>query len=164
MILLCYDGSVHADAAVDHAAALMPGTATTVLTVWAPFYSSLTYGAALGIGLGDVAVDENPKLDAALHHTAKETADAGAARAAAAGLDATAGTRERRGSVAQTILEAATELEAGAVIVGARGLGDVRSFVVGSVTHELLQHAAVPVLVVPSADLGAHRRHLLSRG
>ena len=34
MVLVCYDGSADADAAIDEVARLMPGTQVAVLTVW----------------------------------------------------------------------------------------------------------------------------------
>ncbi|MDF2937997.1 MAG: UspA domain protein, partial [Paenibacillaceae bacterium] len=33
-------------------------------------------------------------------------------------------------------------------IIGSRGLGGIREFVLGSVSHNVVQHAVVPVLVI----------------
>ena len=48
MILICYDGSADADAAVDAVAAVMPRQPATLLTVWEPFVDVVTrYGPGL---------------------------------------------------------------------------------------------------------------------
>ena len=41
MLLIAYDGSQDAQAAIQHAGQLMPGTAVTVLTIWEPFTTML---------------------------------------------------------------------------------------------------------------------------
>jgi nucleotide-binding universal stress UspA family protein len=56
----------------------------------------------------------------------------------------------RNGGVASAILDVADELDAEAIVVGSRGLTGVKSLLLGSVSHALLQHADRPVIVVPS--------------
>ena len=56
----------------------------------------------------------------------------------------------RNGSVASAILDVADELDAEAIVVGSRGLTGVKSLLLGSVSHALLQHADRPVIVVPA--------------
>src|ERR1700684_3943147 len=41
MILIAYDGSEDAKAAIQHAGKLMPGSPATVLTIWGPFDTML---------------------------------------------------------------------------------------------------------------------------
>ena len=48
----------------------------------------------------------------------------------------------------QAIIEHATDAEM--IVVGRRGLGHVRSLVLGSVSSHVVQHATCPVLVVPA--------------
>jgi nucleotide-binding universal stress UspA family protein len=48
----------------------------------------------------------------------------------------------------KAIIEHATDAEM--IIVGRRGLGPFRSFVLGSVSSHVVQHATCPVLVVPA--------------
>ncbi len=38
------------------------------------------------------------------------------------------------------------------IVIGARGLSTFKSFVLGSVSHGVAQHAHVPVLIVPPAE------------
>ena len=51
---------------------------------------------------------------------------------------------------AAAILEAAGY--AGLVVVGSRGMGGVKGFVLGSVSHQVTHHAPCPTVVIPPAD------------
>lgn len=51
------------------------------------------------------------------------------------------------------ILDAASD--ASVVVVGSRGMGGVKGFVLGSVSHQVTQHAPCPVVVIPPADRAA---------
>lgn len=44
------------------------------------------------------------------------------------------------------------------IVLGTRGLGGVKSFLLGSVSHAVVQHADRPLLIVPSPDLAEQRR------
>ena len=50
MILLCYDGSADAQAAVDLAARAMPGAEVTVLTIWEPWLAAMARSNSMGAG------------------------------------------------------------------------------------------------------------------
>ena len=77
MILLCYDGSSDAWAAIDRAGELLSGQSATVLTVWEPFIDVMARsGASLGLPPLDSA-----ELDAATEQAARERADEGVERA-----------------------------------------------------------------------------------
>ncbi len=54
----------------------------------------------------------------------------------------------RRGSPARTILQYAEETGAALIVIGSRGMNSLGEFVLGSVSHNVVQHAKVPVLVV----------------
>ncbi|MEK3721251.1 universal stress protein [Paenibacillus sp. FSL H8-0034] len=54
----------------------------------------------------------------------------------------------RQGSPAQTILEYADEVHADLIVIGSRGLNAISEFILGSVSHNVVQHAKIPVLVV----------------
>jgi nucleotide-binding universal stress UspA family protein len=64
----------------------------------------------------------------------------------------------RHGSIGHTLLALAAELDADAIVVGSRGLGGVKSFLLGSVSHAVVQHADRAVLVVPSPEHAERRR------
>jgi nucleotide-binding universal stress UspA family protein len=63
---------------------------------------------------------------------------------------------ERDGTIARTVLAVAGRVNAEAVVVGTRGRGAAQPAFLGSVSHDLAQHADRAV-VVPSAAL-AHQR------
>jgi nucleotide-binding universal stress UspA family protein len=159
MILICYDGSDNAKAAIEHAGVLFEGDPATVVTIWEPFGDLIarTPAAAGAIGITDFE-----RIDDASRRSAKETADAGAELARGAGLDPTAVAGARSGAVAQAILEQAEATDADAIVLGSRGLGGVGSFLLGSVSRAVIQSADRPVVVVPSpavAEERARKRH-----
>jgi nucleotide-binding universal stress UspA family protein len=53
-----------------------------------------------------------------------------------------------QGSPAEVILSYAKEHGADVIVIGSRGLGGIREFVLGSVSHNVVQSARIPVLVV----------------
>lgn len=158
MILIAYDGAKDAQSAIDLAGDLMSGEPTTVLSVWEPFVDVM---ARTGLGVGPGVIDFEA-LDKAYEESGRERAAEGAQRAARAGLNAQPRTRARHATIAATILAEADELGASAIVLGSRGLTGVKSLLLGSVSHAVLQHANRPVIVVPSPEVAhqraAHRR------
>lgn len=154
MILIAYDGSVDADAAIEQVAKLLPNEQATVLTVWERIIDVMARTGS-AFALGDLDYDT---LDRESEAQALKRAEEGARRAEQGGLKAKAETRARDTSVATTILTAAEEISAGAIVMGPRGLGRIRSVLLGSVTNAVLQHADRPVLVIPSPEVAAERR------
>ena len=158
MILIAYDGSNDAQAAIDLAGQLMGGEPATVLSVWEPFVSVM---ARTGLGIGPGVIDFEA-LDKAYEESARELAAEGARRAARAGLNAQPRTRARHTTIAATILAEADMLGASAIVLGSRGLTGIKSLLLGSVSHAVLQHADRPVIVIPSSEVAheraAHRR------
>ena len=167
MILISYDGSADAQAAIDNVARLMPGARTTVLTVWVPFMDSLarpdTTAMGMGMGMGVYAYAESEGIDAANRAAALSTAAEGARRATAARLVARPRAQVCDGDVATTIADVAAEIAADAIVVGTRGLSGIKSFVLGSVSHAVVQNADRAVLVIPSPALGQRRRRHAGR-
>jgi nucleotide-binding universal stress UspA family protein len=50
---------------------------------------------------------------------------------------------------APTLIAVAGELQADLIVTGSRGLGGFGELLLGSVSHQLVQHAPVPVVVIP---------------
>ena len=160
MILIAYDGSDDAKAAIEHAGKLFQGEQTTVLNVWHRFIDTM---ARVGGGLG-VIVDYD-QIDKDTEQAAGEKAEEGATLANEQRLVARAQTVMVETTVADAILGEAAALAASAVVCGSRGLTGIRSLMLGSVSHALLQHADVPVLVVPSPAVArARAEHRASLG
>ena len=57
-------------------------------------------------------------------------------------------------SIWERILEYADSCDAGVIVVGSRGLSGIKSAVLGSVSHGLVNNSRRPVLVVPPVAVG----------
>ncbi len=141
-LLICYDRSAGARAAIEFAAELFPGREAVVLTIWSFPVEMAVYG------LGNTAAysEESQK------RLATEAAQEGCDIANEVGLVArpliASGNLE---GACHAILHAADGQDASVIVVGSRGLGAVRSLILGSVSHAVVHHAHRPVLVVPRA-------------
>ena len=162
-MLLCYDGSEFARAAIEHAATVLKERDAVVLTVWESLGSTLLRSAFPGRGelardLREISGEVLDELDKGTGERALATAAEGAEIAAAAGFDAravgrraVAGPAERdEVTVWQEILAAAEEEQAEAIVLGSRGRSGLRSMVLGSVSYGVVHHSSRPVLVVPA--------------
>ena len=89
------------------------------------------------------------ELDEIAAEQSQETAEAGVELATAAGLAAEPLTEKVfAGPVWKAVLDAADEHEAAAIVMGSRGLTGI-SKALGSVSHGVVHHSRLPVLVVP---------------
>jgi nucleotide-binding universal stress UspA family protein len=159
VVLICYDGSPDARAAIEQAGALLPGHDATVLTVWEPFVDVLAR-TPTGFGLPGGAL-EISQVDEATEQAALEQAAEGAKLAGSVGLAAQARACPKRTNVAAAILTIADEIGADAIVMGSRGLTGVKSLLLGSVSHAVIQHANRAVVVVPSSSVAAARERAL---
>jgi nucleotide-binding universal stress UspA family protein len=159
MILLCYDGSADGQAAIDQAGLLMSGSEATVLVIWETILETMTRHGSLGMGFGMVGLFSDDGADTTIKQAAVDTAAAGVQRAAAAGLVAQPRIVNRNGDIAAVILAEAAALDARVIVMGTRGLGGVKSLMLGSVSRAVLHHADRAVLVVPSSSLAEQRHH-----
>jgi len=159
VILIGYDGSPDARAAVEAAAVLFGDQDARVLTVWEPFIELVTR-TSFGLGLAPWVPDTD-KLDAASRDAAAQTAAEGAALATHLGINALPATATFVMTAARAILAEAEALSASTIVIGSRGLTGIRSRLLGSVSHEVVQHADRTVVVVPSPDVAAMRSHTI---
>ena len=156
MVLICYDGSEDSRSAIEHAGELLDGHPATVLTVWEPFVEVLAR-APTGFGMAPGMVDVE-KLDEASSQGAKQRAEEGVELARKVGLNAQPRTCSQVSTVANAILSQADEVGASAIVMGSRGLTGLKSLLLGSVSHAVIQHADRAVVVVPSPEVAAARR------
>lgn len=160
-VLLCFDGSDNAAAAIAKAGELLAPREAVVLTVWEPIamwepYDPATILAAPLSRLASNALG----LDEIAREVAGERADQGVELAHSAGFHARA--QSAQGKSWRVICDIAEELEAEPIVVGARGLSRVQSALLGGVSSAVVVHARQPVLVVsartsaadPTASMG----------
>jgi nucleotide-binding universal stress UspA family protein len=157
MILIAYDGSTDSKAAIDHAGDLFPGQSATVLTVWQPFDEVVAHSPYGFAGWAPGEADYEA-IDTAARRGAEEQAAEGAKLARGAGLDAQSRASEQKTTTADAILAEADAIDASAVVMGSRGLRGLKSLLLGSVSHAVLQHADRTVIVVPSPVVAAGRK------
>ena len=156
--LICYDGSPDARAAIDRVGELIPASDAIVLTIWETVLETMMREGSLGMGFGMVGSYGDDGTDAAIEKTARDTAEDGAQRTQAAGMVAHPRIVKREADIAAAILAVASEIDADVIVLGTRGLGAVKSLMLGSVAHAVLHHADRPVLVIPSPALAERRR------
>jgi nucleotide-binding universal stress UspA family protein len=145
-LLIAYDGSDHARAAIGHAGALVRKRRTVVVCVWAPLASAAP-AAALGAS-GGIAHAGARGLDAAARERAEALAAEGAALAQEAGLDAEPRAVQAEGSAWHGIVRCAREIDAAAVVTGSRGRSGLAAAFLGSTAQGVLHRAGRPVIVV----------------
>jgi nucleotide-binding universal stress UspA family protein len=158
-VLVCYDGSEAAQAAIDVVASLLASHVAVVACYWQPFAASDRRLAVEMLELVQKAKVINERQEA----LALTTAEEGAERAASAGLDAHGVAIRIDSPIDEAILTHAEELDAAVIVLGARGRTKFRSLILGNVANEVVQRATRPVIVVPSRVLSLRRREELSR-
>jgi nucleotide-binding universal stress UspA family protein len=147
-VLLCYDGSPSARQAVSLAAETLLSDSITLLHVWHPPTGLL---ADSGSGADADAEVEPAGLDQNARWDAERILAEGQALAAQSGLDAECRLERNRVSTWRTILRVAREIDARLIVIGTRGQVPVQHSLVGSVSRAVVQHAPIPVLVVPTS-------------
>jgi nucleotide-binding universal stress UspA family protein len=156
-ILLGYDGSEGARAAVEVAGSHLPGREIVAVCFWQPFAQLATRLSVelLELVQDPASVNEREAL------LAQEIADEGAELARVAGLVAEARAVEASGPVDEAIIACAEELDAPLIVLGSRGRTGIRSLLLGDVAHDVVQRSSTPVLLVPSCRLADRRRRAL---
>jgi nucleotide-binding universal stress UspA family protein len=156
LALYCYDGSADAGNAIERAAPLVGVHDALVMCV---------FDSMLAVQAGDfpypdmLPLEDVERVDDAARQRSLKVAAAGCDLLRAKGCDAQPAAVESVGAVWRTILEEADSRDAAVIVLGSRGLTGVRSLVLGSVSHGVVNHSHRPVLVIPSlGDSGdAHR-------
>jgi nucleotide-binding universal stress UspA family protein len=146
-ILIAYDGSKGAQAAIARAGAVLGGGRAVLATVWSPLREAAPAALlALPAGVVDAAVDD---IDAATEAHARDVAAEGAERARAAGFEAEPRAVRSPERYFRALLALADELDAPVIVMGTRGRSAVAAAMLGSVSSGVLHHGRRPVLVVP---------------
>jgi nucleotide-binding universal stress UspA family protein len=162
MILICYDGSEDAKSAIEHGGELLSGQRATVLTVWETFAQVIVHSPS-GFAFAPGMVNDTEQIDAAAREYAEDRAQEGVELARTAGLEAQARTVSQETTTAEAILDEADAVGATAILMGSRGLTGLKSVLLGSVSHAVIQHADRAVIVVPSPDVASARHRARTR-
>ena len=152
IVLIAYDGSELAQAAVRRAAELFSGARALVVTVWEPglaAMASVNPGYDLA-GLGPATLDPElaSEVDQAQQDHATQVAEDGARLASSLGFRAEPHAIPDQLRVADAVVAAATEHGAAVVVIGSHGITGLRSHLLGSTSRQILARCPLPVLVV----------------
>jgi nucleotide-binding universal stress UspA family protein len=144
-LLLGFDGSATSEVAVDAVAQLLSDAQVELLSAW----------ERPGIVTeGLMGVQYAQDIEASLAAHADEVGQDGVQRARSAGLSATPVSVCATDGVGRALLDVAHERNADLICVGTHGRGAITRVVVGSTAQWIVQHADLPVLVIP-ADVDA---------
>ena len=154
-VVVAYDGSPESQSAVRAAATLMAGHRLIVVTVWEPGLAMMVApptDAMSGVAYVAPSPEAIATTDRVQRDRAADTAAAGVRQARELGADADAHAVADEVDAAETIAAVADEHDAAALVIGSRGLGRVKSRLLGSTSQGLLRHTHRPVLVVRTPD------------
>ncbi|GAB4358836.1 MAG: universal stress protein [Oricola sp.] len=140
-IVVAVDGSEGSLKALKLAAGLQKSLGGELLIVTIYRHHSL-----LEASMSMVRPDEPEILDDAMRDHARKVAEEAKQVAAAEGVTALRAFA-KAGQPARAIVKFAEEHDAGLIVVGSRGIGDVEGFLLGSVSHKVTSLARCPVLV-----------------
>ena len=141
-VVLAFDGSDGAATAVARAGDLFRGRPAHVLSVWEPLPPL--------VGPVDLA-----EVDAQLRKGADALCESGAEAAAAAGFEVVGRHALRADPAWKAAVELTAEVDAAALVVGARGRSAVAAMLLGSFSRGAVHHASCPVLVVHESGADA---------
>jgi nucleotide-binding universal stress UspA family protein len=156
-ILIAYDGSGAARAAVSEAATLFASRHAIIVTVWEPGLADyMTMPGTMGTGTMVMPYDPSTvqEIDRASEDHARTIAADGVKLAEAEGLKAEALPVRDAADIAEAILAAAKEHDVAAIVIGSRGLKGLKSKLLGSSSASVLSRSDRPVVVVHQR--GAH--------
>jgi nucleotide-binding universal stress UspA family protein len=156
-VVIGYDGSNLSQAAVRQVAELFSGRPTVLATVWEPQWAIVATPPSDALGTGIPAPDPETieTVDRAQLEHASRIAEEGAELARSLGLEAEPHVVPDEVNVADTLIDVARERGAAAVVVGSHGRSDLRSLMLGSVSHKVVAHCDRPVVVVRNERLSS---------
>lgn len=148
-LLIAYDGSDGARTALAYAGELISGGDAVVLSVWEPMLLQASAVALSGMFVDPGAVEQDYE---AVESATRTLATEGAEQARKAGFTAKARWQPGAGPIADTVIDVAAEIDARLIVTGSRGLGGIKSLLLGSVSERIVRQAKRPVLIVPPGE------------
>jgi nucleotide-binding universal stress UspA family protein len=154
-LLVAYDGSTAAEAAVATAGRLFAGSRGRLLTI-VDVPPGVAGVRAMGFPLDPQMVEQGiEELSREMLDAGREVAARGVAAAENAALTLAPLAAAREAGTWQDILASAGDMDADVIVCGSRGRGGVARSLLGSTSTGVVHHATCPVLVVPGAPAGA---------
>ena len=153
-VVVAFDGSDEARAAVTAAATLFAGRRLVVVSVWEPGLALAMAPArdVTGVGYAPPSAEEVAAIDRAQRDHALGAAEEGARLARELGASAEPHPVADEADIAETIASEAERVDAAAIVVGSRGLGRMRSRLFGSTSRSVLERIHRPVMVVKAPE------------
>jgi len=154
-IVIAYDGSSAARAAVREAGLLFATHLAVILTVWESGLEEFML-APDPSGIGTTMLPFDPSAVEAVQHASEDRAGEivkdGVELANSVGLDAEGLTMRDVTDLPSAISSVAEERKALVIVVGSHGLRGLKSKLLGSTSTGLLKKTSRPVLVVPHPE------------
>lgn len=146
-VLFGFDGSANAEHAISQASELLTERRAVVLCVWepAPVWEPYDPATILSTPVSKLA-SKLLDFDEVIEDMARGKAEHGADLAIEAGFAAEF--RVVGGKPWRVICDLAEEIDAAAIVVGARGLSRAGSMLLGSVSFAVAVHAKRPVVII----------------
>lgn len=146
MILVPLDGSEHAIKALRIAASLARGGEAKLHLMTVAEFPPDNIGLFAGGPVEPFSVEEREKLAQGMKDEARKVIEQARAAVDLGGLEVEESVRQ--GYPAQLIKEQAEEVGADAIVMGSRGLSNVRGMIFGSVSHKVSHIADCGVITV----------------
>ena len=146
-ILVAVDGSAHADRALDEAVDLARALNSRLTLISVASRTAWRFMAGPYTGLLPTQDDANREAETTLRDAAGRLDD-----------DMPVTTIVGQGAAAAAIIRQAADGAHDLIVMGSRGRGAAAAALLGSVSHGVLNHSHVPVLIVHAADAATSRR------
>lgn len=146
-ILVAVDGSAHADRALDEAVDLARALNSRLTLISVASRTAWRLMAGPYTGLLPTQDDADKEAQATLRTAAARLDD-----------DMPVTTIVGQGAAAAAIIRHAADGGHDLIVMGSRGRGGAAAALLGSVSHSVLNHSHVPVLIVHAGDAASSRR------